>query len=112
MSARSGVDWKGLSQSMTPEQAYDEIVAHLKSFHLPSMHVDALAGLLITEVVTPAIRAAVKEERAACALVAESCIPSGFTGTGKAGNTYAIARDDRARTIATAIRARGGHANG
>lgn len=41
-------------------------------------------------------------ERAAQA--AESFIPSGFASTGKAGNTYAVARDDRARTIAYAIR--------
>lgn len=53
-----------------------------------------------------AIRAAVEEERESCARAAESFIPSGFTSDGKAGNTYAVARDDRARTIAAAIRAR------
>jgi hypothetical protein len=38
------------------------------------------------------------------AKIAEGFIPSGFTGTGKAGNNYAIARDDRARSIAWQIR--------
>jgi hypothetical protein len=50
------------------------------------------------------IQAAIVEERERCAKIAESFIPSGFTGDGKAGDTYAVARDDRARTIATAIR--------
>lgn len=50
--------------------------------------------------------AVIAAEREACAQVAESFIPSGFTSDGKAGNTYATARDDRARTIAAAIRAR------
>lgn len=43
-------------------------------------------------------------ERERCAQVAEGFIPSGFTSDGKAGNTYAVARDDRARVIAAAIR--------
>lgn len=52
-----------------------------------------------------AIYDAVLAERERCAKVAESFIPSGFTSEGKAGDTYAIARDDRARTIAAVIRA-------
>lgn len=50
------------------------------------------------------IAEAIYAERERCARIAESFIPSGFTGDGKAGDTYAIARDDRARTIAVAIR--------
>jgi hypothetical protein len=45
-----------------------------------------------------AIRAAVLAERERCAKVAESFIPSGFEGS------FGTARDDRARTIADAIR--------
>lgn len=55
------------------------------------------------------IRELIGAETEACAQIAESFIPSGFTGHGKAGNTYAVARDDRARTIATAIRERRPH---
>lgn len=44
------------------------------------------------------------EERERCAQIAESFIPSGFRGKGKAGNMIGIARDDRARVIADAIR--------
>ena len=50
------------------------------------------------------VKGAVLLERERCATIAESMIPSGFTSTGKAGNTYAVARDDRARTIAYRIR--------
>ncbi len=49
------------------------------------------------------VKGAVQSERERCAEVAESFIPSGFTSNGKAGNTYAVARDDRARVIAFAI---------
>lgn len=41
---------------------------------------------------------AIMAERERCAKIAESFIPSGFTGT------FGVARDDRARTIAHAIR--------
>lgn len=51
-----------------------------------------------------AIREAILEERERCAKIAESFIPSGFTSEGKAGNSYAVARDDRARVIAAKIR--------
>jgi hypothetical protein len=51
------------------------------------------------------VKQAVEAERERCARIAESFIPSGFTSDGKAGNTYAVARDDRARSIAAAIRA-------
>lgn len=47
---------------------------------------------------------AILAERERCAQIAESFIPSGFTGEGKVGNSYAVARDDRARVIAAAIR--------
>jgi hypothetical protein len=50
------------------------------------------------------ISAAILAERERCAKIAEHLIPSGFTGEGKAGNSYAVARDDRARTIAALIR--------
>lgn len=67
------------------------------------------SGWLYTDVlrshVAIAIRAAVAAERERCAQIAERFIPSGFTSDGKAGNSYAVARDDRARTIAAAIRA-------
>lgn len=56
------------------------------------------------QAVERAIQAAVLAERERCAKVAESFIPSGFEGEGRAGNSYAVARDDRARTIADAIR--------
>jgi hypothetical protein len=45
-----------------------------------------------------AIRDAIKAERERCAKIAEGFIPSGFPGH------YGTARDDRARTIAAAIR--------
>lgn len=35
----------------------DEIARHLEAFHLPSMHVTALSGLLLADVVEPALRA-------------------------------------------------------
>lgn len=44
------------------------------------------------------VRQAVLAERERCAQIAESFIPSGFPGN------FGIARDDRARTIAAAIR--------
>lgn len=49
------------------------------------------------------IATALEKERERCAQVAESFIPSGFRG-GR-GPDIGVARDDRARTIATAIRA-------
>lgn len=58
----------------------------------------------VRSIILKAISAAIADERERCAQIAESFIPSGFTGDGKAGDTYAIARDDRARTIAAAIR--------
>lgn len=45
-----------------------------------------------------ALAAAVPTERERCAQIAEAFIPSMFPGT------YGVARDDRARTIAAAIR--------
>ena len=56
--------------------------------------------LELMNAISRAIYDAIIEEREACAQIAESFIPSGFTGN------YGIARDDRARTIAHAIRAR------
>jgi hypothetical protein len=44
------------------------------------------------------------EQREMDAKIAEGFIPSGFTGTGKFGNAFAVARDDRARSIAWQIR--------
>ncbi len=44
------------------------------------------------------VHTAIMAERERCAQIAESFIPSGFTGT------HGVARDDRARTIASAIR--------
>lgn len=52
-----------------------------------------------------AIYDAKMEERERCAQIAESFIPSGFRGgDGKLADAIGIARDDRARTIAHAIR--------
>jgi hypothetical protein len=45
-----------------------------------------------------ALRAAVRAERERCAQIAEGFIPSGFEGH------IGVGRDDRARTIAAAIR--------
>lgn len=60
--------------------------------------------LLATQRAITAIR---HEERERCARIAESFIPSGFTGTHPVvRDALAIARDDRARTIAQAIRER------
>ena len=53
-----------------------------------------------------AVRAAVLAERLACIEIAESFIPSGFRDGTKGGDLVGIARDDRARTIAEAIRQR------
>lgn len=54
-----------------------------------------------------AIHDAILAERERCAQVAESFIPSGFRGgDGKLADAIGIARDDRARTIAHAIRGR------
>jgi len=54
------------------------------------------------------LRSALLAEREACAQVAESFIPSGFRGGNHPflGDAFGIARDDRARTIAHAIRQR------
>jgi hypothetical protein len=65
------------------------------------------------EYVIPLIAAALRdygdaraaEERERCASIAESFIPSGFRGATKLGNAFGVARDDRARVIAAAIRA-------
>jgi hypothetical protein len=51
------------------------------------------------------------EQRERCAQIAEGFIPSSFTGTGKLGNAFAVARDDRARTIAWCIRHQDTHAS-
>lgn len=51
-----------------------------------------------------AVYDAILVERERCAQIAESFIPSGFRGPGKCGDHIGIARDDRARTIAAAIR--------
>lgn len=52
-----------------------------------------------------AIHTAIMAERERCAKIAESFIPSGFReGEGKGAEWIGIARDDRARTIAHAIR--------
>lgn len=54
------------------------------------------------------LRTALLAEREACAQIAESFIPSGFRGGDHLlGDAIGIARDDRARTIADAIRQRG-----
>lgn len=50
------------------------------------------------------VERAILAERERCAKVAESFIPSGFGSSGKAGDSYAVARDDRARAIAAKIR--------
>lgn len=54
-----------------------------------------------------AVREAVLAERERCALIAESFIPSGFRDGSRSGQLFGIARDDRARTIATVIRSGG-----
>jgi hypothetical protein len=56
------------------------------------------------EQIVYALNAAAEMQKERDAKIAEGFIPSGFTGTGKAGNSYAIARDDRARSIAWEIR--------
>jgi acyl-CoA reductase-like NAD-dependent aldehyde dehydrogenase len=50
-------------------RTYDEIERHLRAFHLPSMHVTALAGLLMADVVGSAIRDAERAAIERCARV-------------------------------------------
>lgn len=72
----------------------------------------SLDALEIEHAFERAIRDAVLVEREACAQVAESFIPSGFRDGTRGGELFGIARDDRARTIAAAIRARAAQARG
>jgi hypothetical protein len=63
---------------------------------------DLVARIVV--LVQAEVNAAVAIERERCARIAEGFIPSGFTGTGKLGDAFAVARDDRARSIAWGIR--------
>lgn len=74
---------------MKPEE-----LAH-QAWHKIASHFDILE---LQNLIERAVYDAVMAERERCAQVAESFIPSGFSGN------FGIARDDRARTIAIVIR--------
>ena len=81
---------------MTPDQlahkAWDAIASHFDILELQNL-------------VERAVYDAVIAERKRCAQIARSFIPSGFRDGTREGDNIAIARDDRAQTIAQAIEA-------
>jgi len=73
------------SEEKPAHEAWDRIASYFDLLELQNL-------------VERAVYDAVMAERERCAQIAESFIPSGFAGN------FGIARDDRARTIATVIR--------
>lgn len=85
---------------MTPESYAAQILAAM-----PSSHPDA-ARLFLVGAIAQIVAETRAAERDACAAIADAFIPSGFRDGSRSGELFGIARDDRARTIAAAIRAR------